>query len=56
MFVNIKGTEKAVKDLEEANKLIKEATSILYRIPTQIEIEVTECSREKESTDSNETE
>lgn len=40
MLIEVKGRERALKDLEKAQKLIKEAESILYRIPTILGLEV----------------
>lgn len=51
MFVKIKGKEKAIRDMEEVNRLLEEAKKILFRIPTQIEIEVKECETELDTID-----
>lgn len=42
MLIKIEGKEQAIKDLEKAEKLIKEANSILWRLPSAIKLEVTE--------------
>lgn len=55
MLVKVKGKEQSIKDLEEVINLLEEAKRILYRIPTQIEIEVKEHDTELSSTDSQDT-
>ncbi len=52
MLVNITGKEQTIKALEEARGLIEEASKILYRIPTQIKIEVEECDTKSATIDS----
>ena len=44
-----------IKDMEEVINLLEEAKRILYRIPTQIEIEVKEHDTELSSIDSQDT-
>ena len=39
MLIEVKGKERTLKDLEKAQKLIKEAGSILYRTPTILGLE-----------------
>ena len=55
MLVKVKGKEQSIKDLEEVINLLEEAKRILYRIPTQIEIEVKEHDTELSSIDSQDT-
>lgn len=55
MLVKVKGKEQSIKDLEEVINLLEEAKRILYRIPTQIEIEVKEHGTELSSIDSQDT-
>lgn len=38
MLIKIEGKNGALKDLEKAEELIKEARDILYRLPTAIKI------------------
>lgn len=45
MRIEVKGKEKALEDLERAQKLIKEAESILYHIPLTFGLEI--CDTEK---------
>lgn len=40
MLIKITGKNKALEDLEKAQKLIKEAEQILYRLPLELGIEV----------------
>lgn len=44
MILNIKGKNGVLKDLEEAERLIKEARDIIYRLPTAIKITVEDDS------------
>lgn len=39
MLIEVKGKERTLKDLEKAQKLIKEVGSILYRTPTILGLE-----------------
>lgn len=40
MIIRIKGKESAIEDLEKVTELLEEAKKILYRVPSQIELEV----------------
>ena len=40
MLVKIIGKDEALKNLEKAQKLIKEAESILYRLPMELGLEL----------------
>lgn len=46
MRVTITGKDQVIQDMEEAERLIEEAKKILYRIPTEIKIEVEKCGKE----------
>lgn len=46
MIIEIKEKAKAVEELERADKLIREARDILWRLPSVIRLEVTEGSCE----------
>lgn len=46
MIIKISGKAKAMKDLEKALDLMREAQRILWQLPNEIELEVTEDSRE----------
>ena len=48
MALYIVGKEKALQDLERAEKLIREATDILYCVPIEIQLETgSNTGREK---------
>lgn len=38
MLIKIEGKGKAISELERLNELLKEAQSIIYRLPTDIKI------------------
>ena len=46
MIIEIKEKVKALEELERADKLIKEARDILWRLPSAIRVEVAEGSCE----------
>lgn len=46
MMIRIEGTAKVVKDLKKEEELIKEAQSIIYRLPTEITMEIQEDGKE----------
>ena len=46
MRVTITGKDQVIQDMEEVERLIEEAKKILYRIPTEIKIEVEKCGKE----------
>lgn len=46
MFVKITGKSKAIKELERAENLIREAHDILWRLPSEMELEVSDGNNE----------
>ena len=46
IIIEIKGKEKVIEDLEKAERLIKEAHDILWKLPSAIGLEVAEGSFE----------
>jgi hypothetical protein len=52
MLIEVKGKEEALKDLEKAMKLIREAEKILYRIPSNLGLELTSDTGKELATDS----
>lgn len=46
MFIKIIGKSKAIKDLERAENLIREAHDILWRLPSEMELEVSDGNNE----------
>lgn len=46
MRVTITGKDQVIQDMEEVERLIEEAKKILYRIPTEIKLEVEKCGKE----------
>lgn len=42
MLIKITGKQKALEDLEKAEKLIKEAQDILWKLPSAIGLELVE--------------
>ena len=53
MWIKVNGKEKALKDLEKAQKLIKEAESILYHVPLELGLEIRSTEDDSTSTDSD---
>ncbi len=46
MFIKIIGKSKAIKDLERAENLIREAHDILWRLPSELQLEVSDGNNE----------
>lgn len=46
MFIKIIGKSKAIKDLERAENLIREAYDILWRLPSELQLEVSDGNNE----------
>lgn len=42
MLINVVGKQKALEDLERAEKLIREAHEILWKLPSNISLEISE--------------
>lgn len=42
MLIEIKGKQKALEELEKAQKLIDEASKILWKLPSEIKLELAE--------------
>lgn len=50
-MISIKGKNKALEDLEKAQKLIEEAGKILWKLPSEIYLEIPEGSEESNDSD-----
>lgn len=50
MFMKITGKEEALKEIEKAMNLIREAEKILFNIPGNIGLEVKDGTEEKDNT------
>lgn len=46
MLINVTGKDKALEDLEAAKRLIDEAGKILWRLPSDIKVEINEGSQD----------
>lgn len=46
MFTKIIGKSKAIEELERAEKLIREARDILWRLPSELQLEVSDGNNE----------
>lgn len=51
MYIKISGKQKALEDLERANNLIKEAHEILWRMPSEIGLEIAEDNQNTNDTE-----
>lgn len=53
MVIKVNGKQEALQELEKAKKLLEEAGKILWKLPNEISLEITEGSNKVTDADSN---
>lgn len=53
MVIKVNGKQEALQELEKAKKLLEEAEKILWKLPNEISLEITEGSNKVTDADSN---